>query len=123
MVGPRVYTSGYRYRLFNHTRILGLVVLALHAVLATAVSVWQLLWRGVIIKAWSNTPAPRAVAVLLRLTRRHVQLVQQMKAFAAWSGVRGKDMLQRPIWRVWLCTASSAADVGDGKKQSGFAAR
>lgn len=48
--------KGYGYKLSNRTGRLGVAVLLTHAVLALAASLWQLLMRTGIVKAWSNVP-------------------------------------------------------------------
>lgn len=50
------FLKGYGYKLSNRTGRLGVVVLLTHAVLALAASLWQVLMRTGIVKAWSNVP-------------------------------------------------------------------
>lgn len=51
-----VFLSGYGYKLSSRTGYLGVAVLLLHATLALAASLWQVLTQRGIIRAWSTVP-------------------------------------------------------------------
>lgn len=59
----KVYRLGYGFRLSSRTGLLGMIVLATHAVIAVLGSLWLIFWERKVIAAWGTVPDYLALGI------------------------------------------------------------